>query len=591
MAAYGKGQMLGSGINPESFKQDYSGFSRAAEMQAQGLSNLGGSIAGAIKDFGETKKEQKKVDAYNKASAKAIEAAITLGDSYGITGAEQTLRPFLSAYNDPNLSPIEKAAMLDEGKAMIPNVFGRFDQSESLAIEKTRLDASQRSSTDPKMVEFAVPGGTQQGLLQDGVIKPLQVSGFDTPQQGASSLQGLPEPLQPYASEFTKAGAKHGVPPALLAAIAMHETGGGTSSAFRNKNNAMGVSDSSGPVQMESVAASIEKMASLLGRGINQGTGPYANAKTIDDIARVYAPPGAGNDPRNLNQFWTQGVTSNIQKLSENKAEQVKTTTQNQGGIGFTPAKKPEVAETFRAATPEEAAEYGAVAGQINEQTKRFYPISLPTGMTVESDGQGGIKVVQGAGVGGKDEKAAAERKKQQSSFVDEFTKTAAETIKLLPNLPDNPVGAKFGAVLGEMLPGTEQGRVVSRLNTIKANLALDKINQMRAASPTGGAAGTMTVQEWPLFMQEFGSLDAAENKQDLEARLKNASVKLFNRVNGTPEERQSALEKGTITKEQNEIVQKQYDGMLSTLGLAPVKSAVAPSSNSQSIYEKHGVK
>ena len=58
MAAYGKGQMLGSGINPESFKQDYSGFSRAAEMQAQGLSNLGGSIAGAIKDFGETKKEE-----------------------------------------------------------------------------------------------------------------------------------------------------------------------------------------------------------------------------------------------------------------------------------------------------------------------------------------------------------------------------------------------------------------------------------------------------------------------------------------------------------------------------------------------------
>ena len=467
--------------------------------------------------------------------------------------------------------------MLDEGKAMIPNVFGRFDQSESLAIEKTRLDASQRSSTDPKMVEFAVPGGTQQGLLQDGVIKPLQVSGFDTPQQGASSLQGLPEPLQPYASEFTKAGAKHGVPPALLAAIAMHETGGGTSSAFRNKNNAMGVSDSSGPVQMESVAASIEKMASLLGRGINQGTGPYANAKTIDDIARVYAPPGAGNDPRNLNQFWTQGVTSNIQKL-----------TKDQPIIGYTPAKTDEK-ETYRDFTPEEIARYGS-QGQVSSTGKR-YTDRLPTGTEFTVNPDGSTTYRQGAGVGGKDEKAAAERKKQQSSFVDEFTKTAAETIKLLPNLPDNPVGAKFGAVLGEMLPGTEQGRVVSRLNTIKANLALDKINQMRAASPTGGAAGTMTVQEWPLFMQEFGSLDAAENKQDLEARLKNASVKLFNRVNGTPEERQSALEKGTITKEQNEIVQKQYDGMLSTLGLAPVKSAVAPSSDSQSIYEKHGVK
>ena len=61
MATYGRGQMLGSGINPESFKQDYSGFARAAETQAQGMSNLGASIGGVIKDFGEQKKEQNKV--------------------------------------------------------------------------------------------------------------------------------------------------------------------------------------------------------------------------------------------------------------------------------------------------------------------------------------------------------------------------------------------------------------------------------------------------------------------------------------------------------------------------------------------------
>ena len=133
--------MLGSGINPESFKQDYSGFANAAATQAQGMANLGASIGGVIKEFGEAKKEQKKVDAYNKASAKAIEAAITLGGSYGITGAEETLRPFLEAYNDPSLSPIEKAALLDEGKGMIPNVFGRFDASQADAIQRAQIDA------------------------------------------------------------------------------------------------------------------------------------------------------------------------------------------------------------------------------------------------------------------------------------------------------------------------------------------------------------------------------------------------------------------------------------------------------------------
>lgn len=152
MATYGSGQMLGSGINPESFKQDYSGFARAAEMQAQGLSNLGGSIAGAIKDYGQAKQEQKKVDAYNKASAKSIEAALTLADSYRITGAEQTLRPFLSVYNDPNLSPIEKAAMLDEGKAMIPNLFSRFDKSQAIAIENAQIKA--RNAPQPRNVNL-----------------------------------------------------------------------------------------------------------------------------------------------------------------------------------------------------------------------------------------------------------------------------------------------------------------------------------------------------------------------------------------------------------------------------------------------------
>ena len=155
MATYGRGQMLGSGINPESFKLDFSGFADAAATQARGVANLGASIGGVIKDFGEAKKEQKKVDAYNKASVKAIEAAITLGGSYGITGAEDTLRPFLEAYNDPSLSPIEKAALLDEGKGMIPNVFGRFDASQADAIQRAQLNAR---NAPPMPEQFAFTG-------------------------------------------------------------------------------------------------------------------------------------------------------------------------------------------------------------------------------------------------------------------------------------------------------------------------------------------------------------------------------------------------------------------------------------------------
>jgi hypothetical protein len=131
--------LIAGQINPANYPQpNYSGVIQSAQMQAQGLSNIGKSIGGALTNFGEAKKEQKKVDAYNKASAKSIEAAITLGKSYGITAAEETLAPFLQSYNDPNLSPIEKAALLDEGKAMIPNVFGRFDKDQAMAIQNAQ---------------------------------------------------------------------------------------------------------------------------------------------------------------------------------------------------------------------------------------------------------------------------------------------------------------------------------------------------------------------------------------------------------------------------------------------------------------------
>lgn len=53
--------------------------------------------------------------------------------------------------------------------------------------------------------------------------------------------------------------------------------------------------------------------------------------------------------------------------------------------------------EEFRQATPEEAAGYGATAGQFGPDG-RFYPNDPPSGMTIESDGQGGFRMVQGPG-------------------------------------------------------------------------------------------------------------------------------------------------------------------------------------------------
>jgi hypothetical protein len=405
MATYGRGQMLGSGINPESFKQDFSGFARAAEIQAQGMANIGERIGSAIKDFGEAKEQRKKIDAETKASRAGIESAIKLGDALGFD-VKGMLSPVLDRMDDPNTTPIEAAALGREASTQIANVlnlgfkakdqeYQRASLTQDAAYKNEQLRIAQQNANSraqaaiaaggnaPPLVDVPLGDGSTQKMQWDRESQsytPISVSGLSG--VSTSSLGNLPDALKPYAEDFETAGAKYGVAPNILAAISMHETANGTSSAFRNKNNAMGISDASGPVEVGSVAESIDKMARLLGRGINEGTGPYANAKSIEDIANIYAPPGAGNDPRNLNQFWTQGVTSNIQKLSENKAEQIEPTTQNQGRIGFTPAEAKE--STFRPATKEELSAYGAVGGQIDESTKRFYPITPPQATVTE---------------------------------------------------------------------------------------------------------------------------------------------------------------------------------------------------------------
>lgn len=123
----------------------------------------------------------------------------------------------------------------------------------------------------------------------------------------AKSLGGLAA----YRDVFMDAAARNGLDPKLLMAIAMHETGRGTSSAFRNKKNAMGVSDAKGPRSFASVEDSIYFMARQLKKNyLDKGL------RTVEQIGAKYAPIGAGNDPRGLNKHWVEGVSRYLNELN-----------------------------------------------------------------------------------------------------------------------------------------------------------------------------------------------------------------------------------------------------------------------------------
>lgn len=118
--------------------------------------------------------------------------------------------------------------------------------------------------------------------------------------------------LAPYYGAFMDAAVRNDIDPRLLMAIAMHETGRGSSNAFYKKRNAMGVSDANGPRSFKKVEDSIYLMARLLKKNyIDQGL------TSVEQIGRKYAPIGAANDKRGLNKHWAEGVTRYMQELTK----------------------------------------------------------------------------------------------------------------------------------------------------------------------------------------------------------------------------------------------------------------------------------
>ena len=100
--------MLGSGINPESFKLDYSGFADAAATQARGVANLGASIGGAISEVGDYFKKQAENE---KKVQKSLSVAKAIGDL--IPGLKPTIQGSLNILNDKELPLSQRTAEAD----------------------------------------------------------------------------------------------------------------------------------------------------------------------------------------------------------------------------------------------------------------------------------------------------------------------------------------------------------------------------------------------------------------------------------------------------------------------------------------------
>ena len=529
MATYGRGQMLGSGINPESFKLDFSGFADAAATQAQGVANLGASIGGAISEVGDYFKKQKEDE---KKVQKSLSVAKAIGDL--IPGLQPTIKGSLDILNDKEIPLSQRTAEADAIADIlnlgINEVRNRQDfglRERALGIQEAQFEAENAPPMPAPLTYKRATNVPYGGGFLDDLLIGSDGQYYDEAHNLVASIDAF----------------ARGESPEVYSVY----------STF---------SDDLGSIDTPTV--------------FMPGENPAANidAKGIDAaLDGGFLPP-----KEEIAQLERQ------LGIDENKRKEIQSSiSPKKSRIRFD-ADKAKVAETFRAATPEEAAEYGAVAGQINEQTKRFYPISLPTGMTVESDGQGGIKVVQGAGVGAKTEKAERAAKfeeTRQTNFIIDKANEAEEII-------DESISTYGAGTLIDMaksaFPGTQEYKLKNQiLPAIKDSIALSSLKQLKAASPTGASGlGSLTEKEGKRLENMYGVLDVGGDKVTLKNDIKRLKQTAFDYIHGSKSEREEALANGDITKDQNDQVEQMYREQI--LGVSAPKAPASSIPRSEEI-------
>jgi hypothetical protein len=99
-------------------------------------------------------------------------------------------------------------------------------------------------------------------------------------------------------------------------------------------------------------------------------------------------------------------------------------------------------------------------------------------------------------------------------------------------------------------VPGTTAYDLQQRLLTLKANLGFDRLQQMRDASPTGGALGQVAVQELQALQATVGSLELGQSKAELQQNLNKIENHYSNWIRATQGQQPLTLEQFLQTKQ-----------------------------------------
>lgn len=134
---------------------------------------------------------------------------------------------------------------------------------------------------------------------------------------------------------------------------------------------------------------------------------------------------------------------------------------------------------------------------------------------------QGAITQAAGTAAAEAQAKDAAQRPKRIQQYRQALTAAGnVETSldKALGLL--SPYSTGFVGARSRGVEGSPSYNLASELETIKANLGFDRLQQMRDSSPTGGALGAIAVQELVALQSTIANLDPNQSESQIRANL-----------------------------------------------------------------------
>jgi hypothetical protein len=525
--------IIGGQINPAYYPQpDYSGVVRSAQMQSQGIANIGQQIGGAIKQYGDDEKTIKK----SAQMAKSIRDAIPELADMANNSLEQL--------SNPDLSQRDRLAIAEGIQDSLKiGVMGLENKRSNAMMQLEAAKIAAAANKEPQgtfMTTQEFSGLMNSGVpvkgvpMPDGRVFVTDISGNQPGilGSGVAMVNGQPTKIPTTPVNLPSWGAGASIQNALP--------------------------EGQGGIFPDNVAPT--------GLPIDQ-TAEFMPGVSVDGSPGVLPPrPGAVQQIpyvqrviNDVNNGFAYGNTgANVTPPARQDALMVATNQIN----GFNPNNiTAEQAKLLQAVGEDKlipsfdskgnVTAY-AIPGTPAEQQQKLNSLAIKK---AELDAEGEKRKNEG-----EDEKKLRleDYKNSQANAILYNINNALTDISKVPQ-GEGFAGGAWRAALGKYVPNSSVAQLDQSLATISNVIASDSLYKMRMASPTGGALGNTSNADIELLKNSIVALNSVKDPKKLQEGLYVVQMRFLDTIHGTESERKAKLKSGNIDQESFDYVESLY--------------------------------